>query len=128
MSFIFGRKLNNCLPRNSLPYGLTSCVNFAEDLENRKLIIGYYFFLNRAIVSWKRKKKQRTVSTSTIEVEYIAFKHVARKTIWIRQFINKIELEILKDITLYGNNEISITLTKNAKNQYQTKHINIQHH
>lgn len=38
------------------------------------------------------------------------------------------ELKATEDITLYSNNKISIVLTKNAKNQYQTKHINVQYH
>lgn len=29
---------------------------------------------------------------------------------------------------LFGNNEMSIVLTKNAKSQYGTKHINIQYY
>lgn len=40
--------------------------------------------------------------------------------------MNKIELEIIKTITLYGDNKINIALTKNIKSQYRTKHINIQ--
>lgn len=37
-------------------------------------------------------------------------------------------LEVIKNITLYGNNEMSIALTKNAESQHQTKHIDVQHH
>lgn len=35
---------------------------------------------------------------------------------------------MVKNITLYNDNKISITLTKNAKSQYCTKHINMQYH
>lgn len=37
-------------------------------------------------------------------------------------------LEVVKDVTLHGDNEISIILTKNAENQHQTKHIDVQPH
>ena len=31
-------------------------------------------------------------------------------------------------MTLYGDNEMSIALTKNAESQHRTKHIDVQHH
>lgn len=42
--------------------------NFVRDLEDKKLVIGYCFFLNEAVVLW-RSKKQRTVSTSITEAK-----------------------------------------------------------
>ena len=87
----------------------------------------YCFFLNGAVVSWS-SKKQRTVSTSTIEAEYIALGHAAREAVWIRRFINEMKLEAVEDVTLYGDNEMSIALTKNAENQHRIKHIDVQHH
>lgn len=38
------------------------------------------------------------------------------------------ELETIKDITLHGNNKMSIALTMNAKSQRRTKHIDVQYH
>lgn len=38
------------------------------------------------------------------------------------------DLEVIEDVTLHGDNEMSITLTKNAESQHQTKHIDVQHH
>ena len=38
------------------------------------------------------------------------------------------KLEVIEKLTLYGDNEISTALTKNAKSQHQTKHIDVQHH
>lgn len=61
-------------------------------------------------------------------MEYIALGYAARKVIWIRRFINKIKLETVKSVILYGNNKMSIALTKNAKNQYQIKQINVQYY
>lgn len=87
----------------------------------------YCFFLTQAVAS-QSSKKQRIISTLTIKMEYIVLGHTARNAIWIKKFINKMELKAAEDITLYSNNKISIVLTKNAKNQYQTKHINVQYH
>ena len=76
--------------------------------------MGICFFLNRSVVSWSNKKEQ-TVSTSTTKAEYIALGRAAREAVWICQFINKITLDIVPAMTLNGNNEISIALTKNAE-------------
>lgn len=36
--------------------------------------------------------------------------------------------ETVKDLTLHGDNEMSIALTKNAESQHRTKHIDVQNH
>ena len=38
------------------------------------------------------------------------------------------KLEVIENLTLYGDNEMSIALTKNAESQHRTKHIDVQHH
>ena len=38
------------------------------------------------------------------------------------------KLEAVEDVTSYGDNKMSIALTKNAESQHRTKHINVQHH
>lgn len=37
-------------------------------------------------------------------------------------------LEAIIDLTLHGDNKMSIVLTNNAESQYYTKHINVKHH
>lgn len=49
------------------------------------------------------------------EAEYIAFGHAARKYIWIWRIVNEMGLKA-ESIILYGNNNMNINLTKNAKN------------
>ena len=129
MGLIFSRESAERLPRDPLPYGLIGYAdnNFAGDPEDWKSVMGYRFFLNRAVVSWS-SKKQRTGSTSTTEAEYIALRHAAREAVWIRRFINEMKLKAIEDLTLHGDNEISIALTKNAESQHRTKHIDFQHH
>ena len=61
-----------------------------------------------------------------IKMEYIVIGYVARKKIWIKRFINKLLLKIIK-LCLKDNNKASLSLTKNPESQYQTKHIDVQH-
>ena len=66
--------------RDPLPYGLIGYADskFARDPEDHKSVMGYCFFLNRAVVLW-RSKKQQTISTSTTEAKYIAPGYTARE-------------------------------------------------
>ena len=68
----------------------------------------------------------RAISTSNTEAEYIALGHAARKAVWIRQFLNEMKLETVKSLTLHGDNEMSIALTKNAESQRYTKQIDFR--
>lgn len=88
--------------------------------------MGYCFFLNGAVVSWS-SKKQKTVSTSTTEAEYIAIGHAAREGVWIKRFINELQLQVT-GLSLKGDNEASLNLMKNPESRHRTKHIDVQHH
>lgn len=67
------------------------------------------------------------MSTFIIETEYIALEYIAQENIWIQKFLNKLEIaEPIGACILYGDNEISIILTKNTKSQAKTKYINVQ--
>lgn len=68
------------------------------------------------------------MSISTIETKYIILGYVAKEAIWIKQFIYKLQLDILENLTLFNNNKISINLTKNIKNQYCIKSIDVQYY
>lgn len=101
------------------PYGLMEYAdsNYANNLKDKKLVMSYCFFINRAVVSWC-SKKQQMVSISNIKAKYIVLGHEAKENIWIRRFLN--ELKITKAIgayTLCGDNKTSIILIKNVESQ-----------
>ena len=102
--------------------------SYGGDLENKKSITGYCFFFGGAIVTWC-SKQQRTVSTSTSEVKYVAVSQGAREGVWIQQFLNKLLPEnVVREIKMLGDNETNLTLTKYPKSQNRTKHIDVMHH
>ena len=128
LELAYGQRPDGSSPIIPAPYGLIGYgdSNFAGDREDRKSVMGYCFFLNRAVVSWS-SKKQKIVSTSTTEAEYIAISHAAREGVWIKRFINELRLETT-GLSLKGDNEASLNLTKNPESQHRTKHIDVQHH
>ena len=141
LGLMYGRTSEERSPTSPPPYGSIEYANsnFAGHPEDRKSVIEKCFFLNRAVVLW-RSKKQEIMSTSTTEAEYIALGHAAREAVWIcrldmpihqrndarsRRFINETMPEVVLEITLNGDNEMSIALTKNANSQHPTKYIDV---
>jgi histone deacetylase 1/2 len=59
---------------------------FADDKDTLHSTMGYTFVLNGAAVSWG-SKKQRTVATSTVEAEYVAFHEAAKEAIRLQQLL-----------------------------------------
>lgn len=53
LGFIFGQRLSNRKPKDPPPDDLIEFAdsNFAKDPKDQKLVIGYCFFLNEAVVS-----------------------------------------------------------------------------
>ena len=64
---------------------------------------------------------------STKEAKYIALGYIAREVISLKRFLNELQIvaEPIVSVTLYGDNETSITLTMNAESQHRTKHIDV---
>lgn len=107
------------------PYGYADA-SFAGDLDNRKSTTGHLFLLDGAAISWT-SKRQRTVSTSSTEAEYLAIGAAARQAVWIRRLLNEFGAE-QATVTLYGDNEGCLKLIRNPEQHDRTKHIDIQHH
>ena len=129
LGLIYGRDAAH-LMESYKPHGIVGYAdsNYAGNPEDRKSIMGYCFFMNGAVVTWS-SKKQRTVSTSTTEAEYIGLGHGAREGVWMRRFINELTPETpIRTLTLLGDNETSISLTKDVESQVRTKHIDVIHH
>lgn len=94
--------------------------NYAGDPEDRKSVAGHCFFIGRLVTTW-RSKRQRTVSTSTSEAEYVAMSQGAKEGIWIQRFINELlPDETVREMNMRGDNETSLTLTRDPESQNTT--------
>ena len=121
--------LPNALPPR--PYDLLgfSDSDYAGDSNDRKSTSGYVFTLAGGAVSW-RAKKQKLVSLSTVEAEYIGYSEAAREGIWIKRVYDEIRGEVMtsKPLTLFCDNQGAIEITRNPKFHERTKHIDIKYH
>jgi len=103
--------------------------DFAGDSNDRKSTSGYVFTLAGGAVS-SRAKKQKLVSLSTVEAEYIGYSESAREGIWIKRVYDEIRGEVMtpKPLTLFCDNQGAIEITRNPRFHERTKHIDIKYH
>ncbi|GKE68398.1 hypothetical protein Tco_1526470, partial [Tanacetum coccineum] len=101
-----------------------SDVDWAKCIVTRKLVTGYYVFLNDSLVSWK-SKKQNTLSKSSTEAEYRALASVTSKVIWILKFFKNLKIDDLLPALLYCDSNSAIKIAANPVFHERTKHLEI---
>ena len=86
---------------------------------------GNIFQIAGNTICW-RSVKQRCVSTSTVEAEYIAISTTAKQQIWLQNALSELRIDI--PAALSTNNNGSIDLTHNPRISDKSKHIDIAYH
>ncbi len=89
---------------------------------------GWIVTLGGNPISWS-SQRQKTVSLSTTEAEYVAASEAAKEVVWLKGLINDLGTDLqVETVPLRIDNESAMKLTKNAEFHGRTKHINIKHH
>lgn len=101
--------------------------DYAGDVETRRSTTGYIFNLSGGPISWC-SQRQKSVSVSTTEAEYVAASTAARELVWLRQLLNDLECQCEERSVLYIDNQSAIRLIKNPEWHKRTKHIDIHFH
>ena len=104
-----------------------SDADYASDLETRRSTTGYVFYLAGRSVTWS-SQRQRLVTLSTIESEYVAATTAAKELCWIRKLLNDIGYRSASSSILFVDNQNAIKLAKNPEYHKRTKHIDIRYH
>ena len=104
-----------------------SDADYAGDIETRRSTTGYVFCLANGAVTWS-SQRQRLVTLSTTEAEYVAASTATREAIWIRKLLSDIGYPCDKETTLYVDNQSAIQLVRNPVFHKRTKHIDIHFH
>lgn len=99
------------------------------DAEDRKSTSGYVFKLCGGVICHK-SQKQRLVTTSTTEAEYVALTHAAKEATWRRQLLTELGYggSDLLPFNLFGDNKPSIKLAHSDGYSGRTKHVDIYYH
>ncbi|KAM3416558.1 hypothetical protein BST61_g8148 [Cercospora zeina] len=118
------------------PTGEATIRGFADsdwggDNDTGKSTTGWVFTLAGSPISWS-SQRQKTVSSSSTEAEYIAASDACKEAIWLKGFYNELAAMMghrrQESVPLAIDNASAIKLTKNPEFHGRTKHINIRHH
>ena len=101
--------------------------NFGTCVDTRRSTSGYCFSLGSGLISWAARK-QKTVSTSTCEAEYIACSEATKELMWLRALLLGLDHPQLKPTVLSCDNNGALQLTSDPSFHSRTKHIDIRHH
>lgn len=102
--------------------------DFAGDVQDGKSTSGYAVLVNNCLVSWKTTK-QKCVATSTVEAEYVAASTACKEVIWVRNLLEEIMGDPLKQIpSMYIDNNGAMSLAHTLAVSEKTKHIRNKFH
>ena len=107
-------------------YVAYSDTDWAGDHETRRSTSGYAIFLGNGIVSWL-SRRQRKITLSSTEAEYVGMTEVAKQISWIRNLLSELKFK-LPTVPLYVDNQGAIFLASNPAQEGRTKHIEIPEH
>jgi hypothetical protein len=111
--------------KNTLVEGF--CDSDWASQKHRHSISGYSFHFGMGAVTWS-SKKQNIIALLSMEAEYIAQTHAAKKAIWLRSFISEVQGTGEKKLTISCDNQGAIALSKDNKFHSRTKHIDLHYH
>ncbi|KAH9651080.1 hypothetical protein KPL70_026615 [Citrus sinensis] len=113
---------------NSKTVGYTDS-DFMSDKDSRKSTSGYVFTLGSGAISWG-SVKQSCIADSTTEAEYVAASEAAKEAIWLRKFLQ--DLEVVPTVTipfkLFCDNSGAVAQSKELRNHKKQKHIERKYH
>lgn len=104
-----------------------SDADYASNVENRHSITGYILKLGGSPITWS-SRKQRMVTQSTTESEFIAACHAMCKVVWVQNLMKDITDKMVNLPVLLIDNQSAIQWIKNGLYQSpKGKHIDVKY-
>ena len=101
--------------------------NYANCVDTRRSISGYSFSLGSGLVSWSACK-QKTVSTSSCELEYVAACEATKEAVWLRALLLALNHAQIRATLLHCDNNGALILSGDPSFHARVKHIDIKFH
>lgn len=101
--------------------------DWAGSLDDRKSTSGYICCIDSNVVSWS-SKKQKSVSLSSAEAEYVAATEATCEAVWLRRLLVDLHQTQKDPTVIYCDNMSAIAMTKNPVFHARSKHIELRHH
>ena len=104
-----------------------SDADHAGCLDTRKSTTGYALKMGTGAISWS-SKKQTIVATSTTEAEYYAAVAVGQETLWMRQLLEELYIDVKGPTTIFMDNTSTMATLRNPEHFGKMKHVAVRHH
>lgn len=108
-----------------------SDADFASNRDDRTSMGGQIIFLDKSPIDW-RAFKEKCISLSTMESEFIAMTETSKNLIWYdRVLLESQKLNIIPTYhksTLHVDNQAAIDFVKSPIENHRTKHIDVKLH
>jgi len=104
-----------------------SDADYARDVDDRHSTSGYVFLFGSGAVSWY-SGKQKGISTSTSQAEYVALSHAAKEAVFLRQLLTEFKDADCGPIPIQEDNQAALAIAKNPVFHSKTKHIDVSYH
>lgn len=100
----------------------------ASNRDDRVSIGGTIIYVGGVPIVWKTFK-QKSVSISTMEAEYISLSESAKELVWLKNVLmdSKLELKV-PSCYLYCDNSAAIDFSKSSIENSRSKHIDVRYH
>ena len=101
--------------------------DYAGDQDDRKSTSGYVFILGTGVISWS-SRKQKIVTLSTSEEEFVAATACACQAIWLRKILEELRFKQKGATIIFCDNNSAIKLSKNPVLHGRSKHIDVKYY
>ena len=101
--------------------------SYADCPDTARSTMGYCFSLGGAVFTWS-SCRQKTVSNSSCEAEYIALSEASREALWLRQFLREVHFLKPNPTVLLCDNNGAKALSSDPTHHSRSKHIDVRHH
>jgi hypothetical protein len=101
--------------------------NLTSNIDMSKSTSGMLFFLGNCLVSWQ-SLKQRVMTLSSCEAEYIAATSVSTQALCLARLLGKLLCRKAEIVELKVDSKSALALAKNPIFHERSKHIRIKYH
>ena len=95
---------------NHIDFNCYVDASHASDIDTRRSITGYIFFISGGPVSWQ-SRMQTSVALSSMEAEYMAASAATQEAMWQARLLEQMGMRLDLPIKLYEDNKSTTMIT-----------------